>query len=47
MPSESKQEVDMSNEELITKVGSNNVDIIKEWLSKQPHLPKISGTHNL
>ncbi|XP_060842121.1 uncharacterized protein LOC132922564 [Rhopalosiphum padi] len=42
MPSESKQEVDMNNEQLITKVGSNNVDIIREWLSKQPHLPKIS-----
>jgi len=43
MLSESKQEV-YTDEELVAKVGANNVDIIKEWLSKQPHLPKISGT---
>jgi len=46
MLSELKQEV-YTNEELIAKVGVGNVDIIREWLSKQPHLPKISGTCNL
>ncbi|XP_015370333.1 PREDICTED: uncharacterized protein LOC107166259 [Diuraphis noxia] len=45
MFTESKQEV-YTDEELIAKVGADNVDIIKEWLSKQPHLPKISGTMN-
>jgi len=43
MLSESNQEVFMNNEQLITKVGNTNVDIIREWLTKQPHLPKISG----
>ena len=47
MLSESKQDIYMHNEQLITKVGINNVEIIKDWLSKQPHLPKISGTCNL
>lgn len=31
------------DKELVLKVGKNNVEIIKEWLSKQPHLPAISG----
>lgn len=45
MPSESKHDVNNMNndEQLISNVGINNVEIVKEWLSKQPHLPKISG----
>ncbi|KAL4149899.1 hypothetical protein QTP88_003750 [Uroleucon formosanum] len=42
MISDSKQEAYTNDEELITKVGANNVDIIRDWLLKQPHLPKIS-----
>lgn len=47
MLSETKQEVFniMNDEQLITKVGNSNVDIIREWLSKQPHLPKIPGRY--
>lgn len=43
MPSELKKVINMNDEQLITKVGKNNVEIIREWLSKQPHLPKISS----
>lgn len=46
MPSESKPEnKNMNDQQLISSVGKNNVEIIREWLSKQPHLPKISGTY--
>lgn len=45
MPSESKKIITMSDEQLISKVGKNNVEIIKEWLSKQPHLPEVSGMY--
>lgn len=44
MPSASKQMVKMNDEQLVSKVGKNNVDMIRVWLLKQPHLPKISGT---
>lgn len=47
MISDLKQEAYTNNEQLISKVGVNNVEIIREWLSKQPHLPKISGTCSL
>lgn len=45
MLSEPKHDVNNMNndEQLISHVGINNVEIIKEWLLKQPHLPKISG----
>lgn len=47
MSFERKQDVYMTNDEqlLISKVGINNVDTIKQWLSKQPHLPNISGRY--
>lgn len=47
MISDSKQEAYTNDEQLITKVGVKNVDIIRDWLLKQPHLPKISGTCSL
>lgn len=48
MLSEPNQEFNMPNDqELISKVGKNNVEIIKEWLSKKPHLPKVSGMNFL
>lgn len=33
----------MNEEQLVSKVGKNNVEIIREWLLKQPHFPAISG----
>lgn len=43
MPSGTKEDVIMKDEQLISEVGKNNVEIIREWLSKQLHLPNISG----
>lgn len=33
----------MNEEQLVSKVGKNNVGFIREWLLKQPHFPEIAG----
>lgn len=39
-----QEEYFKNDKELLSKVDQISVQVIREWLKKQPHLPEISGT---